>query len=68
MAKRIASSKGRKLPLNQMHARAEIRTETKGMQTKPGNEVDVGVDVADNVGNDEELTANVGDGEVVGIK
>jgi hypothetical protein len=33
-----------------------------------GNEVDVGVDVADNVGNDEELTANVGDGEVVGIK
>lgn len=33
-----------------------------------GNEVDVGVDVADNVGNDEELTANVGDGEVVGVK
>ncbi len=33
-----------------------------------GNEVDVGVDVADNVGNDEELMANVGDGEVVGVK
>jgi hypothetical protein len=41
VAKRIESSKGRKPPLNQMHATAEIQTETKGRHTKPENEVDV---------------------------
>jgi hypothetical protein len=41
VAKRIESSKGRRPPLNQMHARVEIQTETKGRQTKPENEVDV---------------------------
>jgi hypothetical protein len=33
-----------------------------------GNEVDVGVGATNDVGNDEELTANIGDGEVVGVE